>query len=64
LGYECIQQPTGAGMKLDVPSLRRYGRDRLVERFDDKDTTFGDEINALTDYYHSLAIDRSESPPL
>lgn len=30
----------------------------------DLDTTYGDEMNALTDYYFSLAIDRPESPPL
>jgi hypothetical protein len=35
-----------------------------VRRFDDTETSFGDEMNALTDYYHSLAIDRPESPPL
>ena len=64
LGYECVQQPIENGVKLDVPSLRRYGRDRLVERFEDRNTSFGDEMNALTEYYFSLAIDRPESPPL
>jgi hypothetical protein len=35
-----------------------------VERLEDEDTTFGDEMNALTDYYFGLAVDRPESPPL
>lgn len=63
LGYECVERPAMKGMRL-VPPLRRYGRDMLEERADDLDTTFGDEMNALTDYYFSLATDRPESPPL
>jgi WD40 repeat protein len=64
LGYECIEAPAAKGVKLDVPSLRRFGRDVLEERSDDEMTAYGDDINALTDYYYSLAIDRPESPPL
>jgi hypothetical protein len=65
LGYECIEQPSLPGVALDVPLLKRFGSDMLVEqRLDDDSTSFGDEINALTDYYFSLAIDRPESPPL
>jgi hypothetical protein len=36
----------------------------LAERFDHDEISFGDKMNALTDYYFSLAIDRPESPPL
>jgi WD40 repeat protein len=64
LGYECIKQPASRGVKLDVPSLRRFGRDMLEERMDHERTIYGDEMNALTDYYYSIAIDRPESPPL
>ncbi|KAH8716842.1 hypothetical protein GQ44DRAFT_660074 [Phaeosphaeriaceae sp. PMI808] len=64
LGYEPIEQPEKIRFKLDVPPLRRFGREMLEERFDDELTSFGDDMNALTDYYHSLAIDRPESPPL
>lgn len=65
LGYECVKQPKMRGVKLDVPSLGRYGKDMLEEAMDEQDTTHGDdEMNALTDYYFSLAIDRPESPPL
>ena len=63
LGYECMAQPVMKG-KLDVPLLRRYGRDMLEERMEKGTASFGDEMNALTDYYFSLAIDRPESPPL
>jgi len=65
LGYECVEQPARNGVKLNVPSLRRFGRDVLEEKLDEQDTTYADdEMNALTDYYFSLAIDRPESPPL
>lgn len=65
LGYECVEQPVGTGSKLNVPSLRRFGRDVLEEMLDEQNTTYADdEMNALTDYYFSLAIGRPESPPL
>jgi WD40 repeat protein len=64
LGYECVQQPATKNLKLDIPSLRQFGRDMLEERWAEELTNYGDEMNALTDYYHSLAIDRPESPPL
>lgn len=51
LGYECVEQPRSGKFKLDVPSLRRYGRDVLLEWDHDRDTSFGDEMNALSDYY-------------
>jgi hypothetical protein len=58
-----MEQPVMKG-KLDVPLLRRYGRDMLEERMEKGTASFGDEMNALTDYYFSLAMDRPESPPL
>lgn len=61
LGFECVEQPTLRGTRLDVPPLRRFGRD-ILEDYTTEDSTFGDEMNALTDYYLSLAIDRSNSP--
>lgn len=63
LGYECIRQPKTNG-KFDVPALKKSGKESYLERLEDVDTTFGDEMNALTDYYFGLAIDRPESPPL
>ncbi|KAF1844649.1 WD40 repeat-like protein [Cucurbitaria berberidis CBS 394.84] len=64
LGYECVQQPKTVGTSTGAPSLRTFGREAYLERLADVDTSFGDDMNALTDYYHSLAIDRPESPPL
>lgn len=64
LGYECVQEPVSVCAPMDVPSIRKFGKESYMERLDDADTTFGDEMNALTDYYFGLAIDRPESPPL
>ncbi|KAJ4335577.1 hypothetical protein N0V95_008857 [Ascochyta clinopodiicola] len=64
LGYECDQEPEFKGTPLNVPSIRTLGEASYTERMEDADTTFGDEMNALTDYYFGLAIDRPESPPL
>jgi hypothetical protein len=64
LGYECSQQPETIGGDLHVPALRKFGKDLYLERLEDVDTAFGDEMNALTDYYYGLAIDWPESPPL
>jgi WD40 repeat protein len=62
LGYECVGQPLMRGVEPNVPLLRRYGRDLLEEVLDENDTTYADdEMNALTDYYFSLAIDPPES---
>lgn len=64
LGYECTQQPKSTSGAHDVPSLKRFGRESFLERLEDADTAFGDEMNALTDYYLDLATDRPGSPPL
>jgi hypothetical protein len=63
LGYECKQEPL-VDQPLDVPELKRFGKESYLEKLEDVDTTFGDEMNALTDYYFGLAIDRPQSPPL
>lgn len=64
LGYECDQEPEFVGAPLDVPALKNFGKESYLERLKDTDATFGDEMNALTDYYFELAMDRPESPPL
>jgi WD40 repeat protein len=69
LGYECVQQPPPHLQSHDlphglhVPTLVKWGKEARADRREDFDTTHGDEMNALTDYYLSLAIDRPESPP-
>ncbi|KZM25199.1 uncharacterized protein EKO05_0008487 [Ascochyta rabiei] len=64
LGYECDQEPKFKGTPLNVPPIRGFEIASYMERMEDVDTTFGDEMNALTDYYLGLAIDRPQSPPL
>ncbi|KAF1926662.1 WD40 repeat-like protein [Didymella exigua CBS 183.55] len=64
LGYECSQQPEARGGGLDVPALNRFGKETDLEMLEDVDTSFGDKVNALTDFYFGLAIDRPESPSL
>jgi hypothetical protein len=64
LGYELALDSNTAGLPLHIPSLKQFGRTSFLEKLEDMDTTFGDEMNALTDYYFGLAIDRPESPPL
>jgi hypothetical protein len=51
-------------MYLDVPVLKKWSKETYLEKLEALDTSFGDEMNALTDYYFGLAIDRPESPPL
>lgn len=65
LGYECIDETGCRILSTHVPTLEGYKKNiaetnGLVET----NASFGDEMNALTDYYYSLAIDRPESPPL
>ncbi len=65
LGYECVQPPTVVGATpKHVPALGQFGKQASLERAEDADTSFGDEMNALTDYYFSLAVDRPDSPSL
>jgi hypothetical protein len=64
LGYECNQKPEVAYRVLNAPLLKRFGKESYLERLEDEDTTFGDEVNALTDHYFGLAIDRPQSPLL
>lgn len=64
LGYENVREPDKACLPVDLRTLREFGREAQLERLEDADTTFGDDMNALTDYYFGLAIDRPESPEL
>ena len=64
LGYECIRQPIHQRPALDVPSLTKWAKEMYTEQLEAFDTAFGDEINALSEYYHGLAIERPESPLL
>lgn len=64
LGYENIRQPELGPIPASIPQLTSYGKEAHAEKLADADTSFGDEMNALTDYYHSLAIDQPNSPPL
>jgi WD40 repeat protein len=65
LGYECVRQGTAAGDgKLDVPGLKKWGKEVYRERLEDAETGYGDEMNALSEYYFGLALERAESPPL
>lgn len=51
LGYECSREPGGFASSLNVPALKRFGKESYLERLEDVETTFGDEMNAITDYY-------------
>ncbi|KAF2854981.1 hypothetical protein T440DRAFT_504490 [Plenodomus tracheiphilus IPT5] len=65
LGYEVTPEPPRSTKPMmDAPPLKAFGRAAYLERLEDVETSFGDEMNALSDYYFSLAIDRPESPPL
>ncbi|OAG01724.1 uncharacterized protein CC84DRAFT_1099767 [Paraphaeosphaeria sporulosa] len=54
----------------DIPKLDGFKHDLYLAELEtgsptgDEDASFGDEMNALTDYYFSLAVDRPQSPPL
>ncbi|KAF1961460.1 WD40 repeat-like protein [Byssothecium circinans] len=68
LGYECIHDP-GKAVQLDVPKLNRYARELMEQRIAAREqlgdnASFGDEVNALTDYYLGLAVERAEEPLL
>jgi hypothetical protein len=65
LGYKCVQAPYKASDPWNVPRLKRFGRELELERAEEEeDTSFGDEMNALSDYYFGLAIERAGSPEL
>ena len=67
LGYECTKESHSRVETSSVSLLKGYDKDRYRAKHDSTeqsdDDTFGDEMNALTDYYFGLAIDRPESPP-
>jgi hypothetical protein len=69
LGYECIWESYSRIDMFSIPSLKRYDKELFTAKMlatDDlgDNASYGDEMNALTDYYFGLAIDRPESPPL
>ncbi|KAL5424991.1 hypothetical protein PMIN07_010675 [Paraphaeosphaeria minitans] len=72
LGYDLSGDSDRPGYRIcnDIPTLDGYKKDLYLAKLEagspmgDEDATFGDDMNALTDYYFSLAIDRPESPPL
>lgn len=66
LGYECVRAPHGPFKLSNVPYLEDFGTEMVLQRAeeDDEDTSFGDEMNALSDYYFGLAIERAGSPGL
>jgi hypothetical protein len=68
LGYECTKESHRRIETTSVPSLKGYDEDlcraKLLATKQPDDFSHGDEMNALTDYYFGLAIDRPESPPL
>ena len=70
LGYECTRE-SDTHTRIDtsfVPALKGYEKDlfkaKMATTRQPDDSSFGDEMNALTDYYFGLAIGRPESPPL
>ncbi|PSN67811.1 WD40 repeat-like protein [Corynespora cassiicola Philippines] len=64
LGFECVRETLDPTNFSDVPSLRQYAKKVSRTKLGEDNASFGDEMNALTDYFHSLATDRPDSPPL
>ena len=66
LGYECVQAPTEPSGPNNVSWLDEFESEMTLQRTeeDDENTSFGDEMNALSDYYFGLAIERAGSPGL
>ncbi|KAF3000881.1 hypothetical protein E8E13_007754 [Curvularia kusanoi] len=65
LGFECVGQPHRAcEPPLHVPSLDAFAEEVRLQSIEDVDAAFGDEMNALSEYYFGLAIARPESPSL
>ncbi|KAF2730530.1 WD40 repeat-like protein [Polyplosphaeria fusca] len=63
LGYQCVKDSGTYNRLTSIASLKKYEEDLLLARGEPQgDATMGDELNALTDYYHSLAIDRPVLP--
>jgi len=66
LGFECTlpPRPTSA-LGLPVPPLTAWDKAAFWNRLDDDDghASFGCAMNALSDYYFSLAVDRPERRP-
>lgn len=57
LGYEWMRETCSVVDHSSVPFLTRYGRELMRAKEQPLDESFGDEMNALSDYYHNLFID-------
>ncbi|KAK1912301.1 hypothetical protein P3342_009902 [Pyrenophora teres f. teres] len=56
LGYECVREPyRGMEMVQNVPSLRRWGREVYDEHLEESETGYGDEQNALSEWFLGLS---------
>ncbi|KAF2269015.1 WD40 repeat-like protein [Lojkania enalia] len=64
LGYECMKDVGRFVVPTMVPRLERFGRELMMKRMHEDEATFGDEMNALTEYYHSLAVAQPALPLL
>jgi hypothetical protein len=65
LGYESVEDTGCRDLPAGLPDLKGYREVIKAEKkFERANATCGDEVNALTEYYFGLAIDRPESPPL
>ena len=73
LGYDlghAFKGSSGTRIRDDIPKLDGYKKDLYQAKLEmalptsDANTSFGDEMNALTDYYFDMAIGRPVSPPL
>lgn len=69
LGYELVHDShTPCRIQNHIPELKHFRKEMLLAKmnadspFGDNNTSFGDEMNALTDHYYSLAIDKTELP--
>jgi len=57
LGYECVREPHAKTTRIhNVPSLRRWGREVYEEFLEEAETGYGDEENALSEWFLGLGI--------
>lgn len=64
LGYEYDPAYGSVDRPLDIPPLEKFAQESYIEGLKDADTTFGDEVNALTDHYFGMALNQPGSPLL
>ncbi|KAI1516825.1 WD40 repeat protein [Pyrenophora tritici-repentis] len=57
LGYECVREPHRSVASVqNVPSLRRWGREAYEEYLEEDETGYGDDDNALSEWFLGLGI--------